>query len=81
MAFTPTSPTATATATATGEQAAPDADGLHFRGQTRVRKESLSDTVPVEIIGQVDREEPFKDATKDLNSEMRKRRSSQDRGE
>ncbi|OSD01601.1 glycerol-3-phosphate O-acyltransferase [Trametes coccinea BRFM310] len=81
MAFTPTSPTITATATATGEQTAPDAEGLHFRGQTRVRKESLSDTVPVEIIGQVDREEPFKDATKDLNSEMRKRRSSQDRGE
>ncbi|CDO70806.1 hypothetical protein BN946_scf184798.g122 [Trametes cinnabarina] len=79
MAFTPTSPTVTATAT--GEQAAPDADGLHFRGQTRVRRESLSDDVPVEIIGKVDRKEPFNEATRDLNTEMRKRKSSQDRGE
>ncbi|KAI0374799.1 glycerol-3-phosphate O-acyltransferase [Pilatotrama ljubarskyi] len=86
MAFTPTSPTAAAaappaTAVATGGQAAFDADGLHFRGQTRARKPSLSDDVPVEIIGKVDREEPFKDATKDLNTEMKKRRSSVERAD
>ncbi|KAI0361999.1 glycerol-3-phosphate O-acyltransferase [Trametes cingulata] len=86
MAFTPTSPTGTnfatsPTAIATGEQAAPDADGLHFRGPARARKPSLSDDVPVEIIGKVDREEPFKDATKDLNTEMKKRRSSVERSE
>ena len=45
---------------------------------TRARKASLSDSVPVEVIGEIDREEAFKDATKDLNSEMKKRRSSQD---
>lgn len=62
---------------ASGEKHA-DTDGLHFRGQTRARKASLSDNVPVGAIGEVDREEPFKDATKDLNSEMKKRKSDQD---
>ncbi|KAI8998717.1 glycerol-3-phosphate O-acyltransferase [Trametes punicea] len=85
LAFTRTSPTASATSTvtavATGEQAAPDADGLHFRGQIRARKPSLSDDVPVEIIGKVDRKEPFQEATKDLNTEMRNRRLSQERPE
>ena len=52
-------------------------DGLHFRGQAaRPRKPSLSDSVPVEVIGQVDRAEPFVDATTDLNREMKKRRES-----
>ncbi len=53
-----------------------DVDGLHFRGQPRVRKASLSDGVPVEVIGHVGREETFKEATKDLNQEMDKRRTS-----
>ncbi|KAL1947740.1 hypothetical protein VTO73DRAFT_13464 [Trametes versicolor] len=74
LGFTPTSPTANAT----GEHSA-DLDGLHFRGQGRARKASLSDGVPVEIIGQADRAEPFTEMTQDLNSEMRKRKSSQDR--
>ncbi|KAH9946190.1 glycerol-3-phosphate O-acyltransferase [Epithele typhae] len=53
-----------------------DKDGLHFRGQTRSRKPSLSDGVPVVDISLVDRAEAFKDATMDLNQEMRKRRNS-----
>ncbi|KAI0831214.1 glycerol-3-phosphate O-acyltransferase [Trametes gibbosa] len=75
LAFTP------AAAVVTGEEAGVSQDGLHFRGQSRVRKASLSDGVPVQIIGMVDREEPFKDATQDLNTEMRKRRSSQSHGD
>ncbi|KAI1795960.1 glycerol-3-phosphate O-acyltransferase [Ganoderma leucocontextum] len=63
-------------AASTGENHV-DTDGLHFRGQPRVRKASLSDGVPVEIIGHVDREETFKDATKDLNKKMDTRRASQ----
>ncbi|EJF65776.1 glycerol-3-phosphate O-acyltransferase [Dichomitus squalens] len=73
--LSPLSPVS-ATAVSTGEQYT-DNDGLHFRGQTRVRKQSLSDGVPVEVIGSVDREEPFKDATQELNQEMDKRRESQ----
>ena len=72
--LSPLSPAA-ATATSTGEKHI-DNEGLHFRGQTRTRKASLSDDVPVEVIGSVDREEPFKDATQDLNKEMDKRRES-----
>ena len=72
--LSPLSP-ASATATSTGEKHT-DNEGLHFRGQTRTRKASLSDDVPVEVIGSVDREEPFKDATQDLNKEMDKRRES-----
>lgn len=64
------------TVASTGEKHV-DAEGLHFRGQPRARKASLSDGVPVEVIGHVDREETFRDATKDLNKEMDKRRSSQ----
>ena len=80
--LSPLSPTVAASATATGEKHT-DTDGLHFRGgqqQTRTRKASLSDSVPVEVIGEVDRGEPFKEATKDLNTEMKKRRDSQDEG-
>ncbi|KAI0748033.1 glycerol-3-phosphate O-acyltransferase [Daedaleopsis nitida] len=62
---------------ATGEKHV-ETDGLHFRGQTRTRKASLSDAVPVEEIGEVDREERFKDATEDLNKKMLKRRNSQE---
>jgi glycerol-3-phosphate O-acyltransferase/dihydroxyacetone phosphate acyltransferase len=40
-------------------------EGLHMRRQ---RKQSLSDLVPVERIGTVDRREPFEDATTSLNS-------------
>ena len=71
--LSPLSPTVAASAT--GEKHT-DTDGLHFRGgqqQTRTRKASLSDSVPVEVIGEVDRGEPFKEATKDLNTEMKKK--------
>ncbi|TFK92382.1 glycerol-3-phosphate O-acyltransferase [Polyporus arcularius HHB13444] len=69
-------------ATATGERHV-DTEGLHFRGgqqQGRTRKPSLSDSVPVAVIGEMDRAEPFKEATQDLNKEMKKRRDSQDGG-
>ncbi|KAI0721682.1 glycerol-3-phosphate O-acyltransferase [Cerioporus squamosus] len=77
--LSPLAPMAAATATAPHA----DTDGLHFRGgqqQTRKRKPSLSDSVPVEVIGEMDRAEPFKEATQDLNTEMKKRRNSQDEG-
>ncbi|KAH9951331.1 glycerol-3-phosphate O-acyltransferase [Amylocystis lapponica] len=57
---------------ASGEEAVLDTDGLHFRQ----RKASLSDTVPVERIGALDRGEPFKDATQDLNHEVEEKRSN-----
>ena len=50
--------------------------GATHGSPSRPRKPSLSDNVPVEVIGQVDREEPFRDATTDLNAEMKKRRES-----
>lgn len=41
-------------------------DALHAH---RERKGSLNNTVPVERIGHVDREEPFREATEELNAE------------
>ncbi|KAF8654085.1 hypothetical protein AX16_003618 [Volvariella volvacea WC 439] len=54
--------------------------GLHFRQNHRVRKESLSDGVPVKRIAEIDGQEPFADATQDLNNEisMRKAREKRD---
>lgn len=47
-----------------------DNSGLHYRSaQHRDRRASLNDDVPVERIGAIDPEEPFKDATKDINQE------------
>lgn len=42
-------------------------ESLHMRPVPRQRKGSLSDLVPVERIGAVDRREPFEDATTNLN--------------
>lgn len=38
--------------------------------RSRKRKESLSDLIPVERIANVDRQEAFEEATKDLNKEI-----------
>lgn len=47
-----------------------DESGLHYRSiQHRDRRASLNDGVSVERIGAIDPEEPFKDATKDINQE------------
>jgi len=43
-------------------------ESLHMRQGSRQRKQSLSDLVPVERIGAVDRREPFDDATTSLNN-------------
>ncbi|OBZ75539.1 hypothetical protein A0H81_04406 [Grifola frondosa] len=69
----------TASLKASGEEVH-ESDGLHFRkcSPGRVRKASLSDTVPVQRIGALDRGETFKEATKDLNKEILKRKSSRD---
>ncbi|KAJ8594325.1 glycerol-3-phosphate O-acyltransferase [Rhizopogon salebrosus TDB-379] len=45
-------------------------EALHMRQGSRQRKQSLSDLVPVERIGTVDRREPFEDATTNLNNEV-----------
>lgn len=47
-----------------------DSQSLHMR--PRQRKQSLSDLVPVERIATVDRQEIFRDATADLNKEIRR---------
>lgn len=44
------------------------------RGLPRQRKASLSDSVPVERIGKLDRDESFEEATEELNQEMEERR-------
>ena len=52
-------------------------EGLHMRsaGQgNRARKASLSDGVPVERISDLDPQEPFDEATKELNQEIRQRK-------
>jgi len=62
----------TAIPTVTSGAEAVDTDGLQFRKRTgsRNRKASLKDTVPVERLGELDREENFKEATEDLNHEI-----------
>ncbi|KAI0928787.1 hypothetical protein AcV7_008831 [Taiwanofungus camphoratus] len=61
---------------ATGEEVYPETDGLRFRQPSRIRKASLTDTVSVERIGELDRQENFKDATEDLNHEISRRKST-----
>ena len=53
-----------------GEKLSPvNNSGIHFRHGHRDRKSTLNDDVPVERIGDLDRDEPFKYATEDLNRE------------
>jgi glycerol-3-phosphate O-acyltransferase / dihydroxyacetone phosphate acyltransferase len=47
---------------------------------SRRRKMSLTDSVPVERIGQLDKEESFEEATEELNRENEERRYKQQRG-
>lgn len=51
-----------------------DTEGLHARHGHRSRKQSLSDSVPVDRIAATNRQEPFKDATSNINNEMRQKR-------
>ncbi|KAI0695901.1 glycerol-3-phosphate O-acyltransferase [Cytidiella melzeri] len=51
-------------------------DGLNMRHGTRVRKASLSDGVSVERIGGLDPEEPFDEATRELNEEIMEQKST-----
>ncbi|TFK42612.1 glycerol-3-phosphate O-acyltransferase [Crucibulum laeve] len=46
---------------------------LHLRQTHRTRRASLSDGVPVTRIAAVDREEPFNEATDDLNAEVQQK--------
>lgn len=52
-----------------------DSQALHMRQGSRQRKQSLSDLVPVERIGSVDRQETFEDATTSLNKEASRQSS------
>ena len=52
-----------------------DGEGFHLRHGHRSRKHSLSDSVPVDRIAASSGNEPFKDATSDINNEIRKKRS------
>ena len=51
-----------------------DSDGLHMRHTHRARKASLSDGVPVERISVLDRQEPFEEATREINDEISERK-------
>lgn len=51
-----------------------DGEGLHPRHGHRSRRQSLSDSVPVERIAAMDPQEPFKDATLDINNEILRER-------
>lgn len=53
-----------------------DSDGLHMRHGPRVRKASLSDGVPVERISSLDQQEPFDQATREINQEISERKSA-----
>ncbi|GJE95108.1 glycerol-3-phosphate O-acyltransferase [Phanerochaete sordida] len=64
-------------ATEPGEGEGAD-EGLHMRHPQRTRKASLSDGVPVGRISALDREEPFEEATRDLNDEISYRKAHQD---
>lgn len=66
------------TATDATHEANADANGLHMRHPQRARKASLSDSVTVERISALDREEPFDEATKDLNEEISNAKAHQD---
>ncbi|KAH9842807.1 glycerol-3-phosphate O-acyltransferase [Rhodofomes roseus] len=65
--------------TSTGTEAN-DPEGLQFRqrGNSRTRKSSLSDMVPVERIGALDRNENFREATDDLNHELEEQKGHKD---
>lgn len=53
-----------------------DSDGLHMRHGHRTRRASLSDGVPVERISVLDRQEPFEEATREINQEISERKAS-----
>lgn len=50
-------------------------DGLQFSSSHRDRKASLTSGVPVRRIAKLDPQEPFADATHDLNDEIRRKES------
>lgn len=52
-----------------------DNDGLHMRHGPRARKASLSDGVPVERISVLDRQEPFEEATREINQEISEKKA------
>jgi len=58
-----------------------DGSGLHPRHAHRTRKPSLSDSVPLDRIAATDGQEHFKDATSDINEEMRRRKPQRPHGE
>lgn len=51
-----------------------EGDGIHFRHGHRSRKPSLSDGVAVNRIAAVDKQEEFKEVTKELNREIQEHR-------
>ncbi|KAH9934782.1 glycerol-3-phosphate O-acyltransferase [Fomitopsis serialis] len=67
-------------AASTGTEAG-DAEGLQMRqrASSRTRKTSLSDMVPVERIGALDRDENFREATDDINHELENKKEHKDK--
>jgi len=67
-------------ATSTGTEAG-DTESLQMRqrASSRTRKTSLSDIVPVERIGALDRDENFREATDNLNHELQEKKEHKDK--
>lgn len=70
-----------ATSSASGPYSPPNTtstvekDGLHIRHGQRHRRMSLSDSVPVERIAAMDRNDDFENATLNLNDEIRQHKA------
>lgn len=79
-----TSPSVAATAIVDSPEVSPisttsttgSSEGIHLRHGERVRRSSLTDGVSVKRIGRVNRRVSFEEATAELNTEIRQRRSS-----
>lgn len=65
-------PTTSGIATQASPAQAESTEGLHFRTSHRVRRDSLSDGVPVTRIAAEDRKASFAEATNHLNDENRR---------
>ena len=73
QALTPATKATTATeavSTAIADNDDSNIANRHTTGGHRARRPSLSDGVPVQRIAEVDRAEPFSEATQDLNEEI-----------
>ncbi|RXW24111.1 hypothetical protein EST38_g1717 [Candolleomyces aberdarensis] len=70
QALTPATKAPEALSTAVADNDDSNLANRHTTGTHRARRPSLSDGVPVQRIAEVDRTEPFSEATQDLNEEI-----------